>query len=115
MCIFSEYGAGFLYFGCQDGELVVRFRRLRGAMRRFPCVIQVIASLFAAKMWCGNGKNVCDFCGLAAYTSVSMCYSGDFQLVFGCSEAYNGGFLSDDGEMVVLCGGCMVRKWRFAI
>ena len=52
-------------------------------MQPFPCVIQVFASLFTVKTLCENCKNVCDFGCLAAYTSVSMCYSSDFQLVSG--------------------------------
>jgi len=39
----GECGGGFLYFGCQGGEMVVRLRRLVVWLRRFLCVIQMIA------------------------------------------------------------------------
>ena len=49
-CIFGVYMLDFLYFGCQGGEMVVRFRlkfivlrRLRGAFRAFPTMISRIS------------------------------------------------------------------------
>ena len=39
----GECGGGFLYFGCQCGEIVVRLQRLVVWLRRFLCVFQMIA------------------------------------------------------------------------
>ena len=39
----GECGGGFLYFGCQGGEMVVRLRHVLSWLRRFLCVIQMIA------------------------------------------------------------------------
>ena len=79
---------------CYSGNYIVCFRRKRGAKSAKMYAISAIWQHIQA---------------------VSMCYSGDYIVGFGCSEEYNGGFLSDYGEMVVLCGGFMVRKWLLAI
>ena len=42
-CICGVYMLDFLHFCCQGGEMVVRLRRLVVWLRRFLCVIQMIA------------------------------------------------------------------------
>ena len=55
----GECGGGFLYFGCQGGEMVVRLRHVLSWLRRFLCVIQMIAMFIcgenAVRKWrnCG--------------------------------------------------------------
>ena len=39
----GECGCGFLHFCCQNGEMVVRLRRILSWLRRFLCVIQAFA------------------------------------------------------------------------
>ena len=63
----------FLHFCCQGGEIVVRLRHVLSWLRRFLCVIQMIAMFICgenavrkrqnygaemAKIWCENGKMV---------------------------------------------------------
>ena len=57
------YGVRFRRLQRWNRQNPVHLRRKRGGLRRFPCVIQVISSLFSAKMWCENGKNVVRFGG----------------------------------------------------
>ena len=72
----GECGGGFLYFGCQGGEMVVRLRHVLSWLRRFLCVIQMIARFICsendvrkrqkcgaetAKLWCICGVYMLDF------------------------------------------------------
>ena len=79
----GECGGGFLYFGCQGGEMVVRLRHVLSWLRRFLCVIQAFARFICgenavrkrqnavrkwqncgsktAKLWCIFGVYMLDF------------------------------------------------------
>ena len=42
-------GGGFLHFGCQGGEMVVRLRHVLSWLRRFQCVFQAFARLICGE------------------------------------------------------------------
>ena len=69
-CIFGVYMLDFLYFGCQGGEMVVRLRRILSWLRRFLCVIQMIAMFICGENMVRKRQN----CGVfAACTCLISC------------------------------------------
>ena len=62
-CICGVYMIDFLHFGCQGGEMVVRLRRLRGAVAvEIHCVTAVA--------WCVSGVSNPDFRNFTKHSTV---------------------------------------------
>ena len=80
----GECGCGFLYFGCQGGEMVVRLRHVLSWLRRFLCVIQMIARLICGENAVRKRQNMVRrwWLGFAisaeihCVTAVAWCVSG---------------------------------------
>ena len=84
----GECGGGFLYFGCQGGEMVMRLRHVLSWLRRFLCVFQAFARFICGENAVRKRRN----CG--AKMAKLLCIFGVYMLDFLH-------FCCQCGEMVV--------------
>ena len=79
----GECGGGFLYFGCQGGEMVMRLRHVLSWLRRFLCVFQAFAMFIcgenAVRKWRKYGAKTAK-CG--AEMAKMLCGDGGWDLRF---------------------------------
>ena len=86
----GECGGGFLHFGYQGGEMVVRLRHVLSWLRRFLCVIQMIARFIcgenAVRKWRNGGVFAACTCFvsciLVSKVAKLLCGDGGWDLQF---------------------------------